>query len=70
MTVEVVTTGNERLALDKAIKTLGKCFAECRTQQRRLDTQWHRQSLLCRVLFLGHSTKRFVECQGALGKEK
>jgi hypothetical protein len=30
----------------------------------------HRQSLLCRVLFLGHSTKRFVECQGALGKEK
>jgi hypothetical protein len=30
----------------------------------------HRQSLLCRVLFLGHSTKRFAECQGALGKEK
>jgi hypothetical protein len=30
----------------------------------------HRQSLLCRVLFLGHSTKRFVECQTALGKEK
>jgi hypothetical protein len=30
----------------------------------------HRQSLLCRVLFLGHSVKRFAECQGALGKEK
>jgi hypothetical protein len=30
----------------------------------------HRQSLLCRVLFLGHSTKRFAECQRALGKEK
>jgi hypothetical protein len=30
----------------------------------------HRQSLLCRVLFLGHSAKRFAECQTALGKEK
>jgi hypothetical protein len=30
----------------------------------------HRQSILCRVIFLGHSTKRFVECQGTLGKEK
>jgi hypothetical protein len=30
----------------------------------------YRQSLLCRVLFLGHSAKRFAECQGALGKEK
>jgi hypothetical protein len=30
----------------------------------------HRQSLLCRVLFLGHSAKRFAECQGVLGKEK
>jgi hypothetical protein len=30
----------------------------------------HRQSLLCRVLFLRHSTKRFAECQRALGKEK
>jgi hypothetical protein len=30
----------------------------------------HRQSLLYRVFFLGHSTKRFAECQGALGKEK
>jgi hypothetical protein len=30
----------------------------------------HRQSLLCRVLFLGHSTKRFAECQTALDKEK
>jgi hypothetical protein len=30
----------------------------------------HRQNLLCRVLFLGHSAKRFAECQGALGKEK
>jgi hypothetical protein len=25
---------------------------------------------LCRVLFLGHSAKRFAECQGALDKEK
>jgi hypothetical protein len=30
----------------------------------------HRQSLLCRVLFLGHLAKMFAECQGALGKEK
>jgi hypothetical protein len=30
----------------------------------------HRQSRLCRILFLGHSTKRFAECQRALGKEK
>jgi hypothetical protein len=30
----------------------------------------HRQSRLCRVLFLGHSTKWFVECQRALDKEK
>jgi hypothetical protein len=30
----------------------------------------HRQSLLCRVLFLGHSANRFAECQGALSKEK
>jgi hypothetical protein len=30
----------------------------------------HRQSLLCRVLFLRHSAKRFAECQRALGKEK
>jgi hypothetical protein len=30
----------------------------------------HRQRLLCRVLFLGHSTKRFAECQRALDKEK
>jgi hypothetical protein len=30
----------------------------------------HRQSLLFRVLFIGHSTKRFAECQRALGKEK
>jgi hypothetical protein len=30
----------------------------------------HWQSLLCRVLFLGHSAKRFAECQRALGKEK
>jgi hypothetical protein len=30
----------------------------------------HRQSLLCRVLFLGHLAKRFAECQGSLGKEK
>jgi hypothetical protein len=30
----------------------------------------HRQSFLCRVLSLGHSAKRFAECQGALGKEK
>jgi hypothetical protein len=30
----------------------------------------HWQSLLCRVLFLGHSAKRFAECQEVLGKEK
>jgi hypothetical protein len=30
----------------------------------------HRQSLLCQVLFLGHSAKRFAECQTALDKEK
>jgi hypothetical protein len=30
----------------------------------------HRQSRLCRVLFLGHSAKWFAECQRALGKEK
>jgi hypothetical protein len=30
----------------------------------------HRQSCLCRVLFLGHSPKVFAECQRALGKEK
>jgi hypothetical protein len=30
----------------------------------------HQQSRLCRVLFLRHSTKGFVECQRALGKEK
>jgi hypothetical protein len=30
----------------------------------------HWQSLLCRVLFLGHSANRFAECQTALGKEK
>jgi hypothetical protein len=30
----------------------------------------HRQSLLCRVLFLGHSAKRFAECHTTLGKEK
>jgi hypothetical protein len=46
--------------LGKDLKTLGQAFAECRT----------RQSLLCRVLFLGHSAKRFAECQTALGKEK
>jgi hypothetical protein len=30
----------------------------------------YRQSLLCRVFFLGHSAKRFAECQTALGKQK
>jgi hypothetical protein len=30
----------------------------------------HRQSLLCRVLFLGHSANRFAECPTAIGKEK
>jgi hypothetical protein len=30
----------------------------------------HRQSSLCRVLFLGHLAKWFAECQRALGKEK
>jgi hypothetical protein len=63
-------------ALGKALKTLDK---ECHTRQR-LCRVWHsakkarqtvhRQRLLCRVLFLGHSAKMFAECQGALGKEK
>jgi hypothetical protein len=52
-------------ALCRVPEALGKAFAECRTRQTV-----HRQSLLCRVLFLEHSTKRFAECQGALGKEK
>jgi hypothetical protein len=30
----------------------------------------HRQSFICRVLFLGHSANRFAECHVALGKEK
>jgi hypothetical protein len=30
----------------------------------------HRQSRLCRVLFLGHSAKGFAECQKALDKRK
>jgi hypothetical protein len=30
----------------------------------------HRQSLLCRVLFLGHSANLFAKCQGVLDKEK
>jgi hypothetical protein len=37
---------------------------------KRARNTVHRQSLLCGVLFLGHSTKRFAECQGAVGKEK
>jgi hypothetical protein len=52
-------------ALGEALKTLGKGFAECNTRQTV-----HRQRLLCRVLFLGHSAKMFAECQGALGKKK
>jgi hypothetical protein len=72
---------NRRLpeALGKALKTLGKGFAECRTRQRlcrvshsakRARHTVHQQSLLYRVLFLGHSTKWFAECQRTLGKEK
>jgi hypothetical protein len=30
----------------------------------------HRQRFLCGVLFIGHSTKDFVECHSVLGKEK
>jgi hypothetical protein len=30
----------------------------------------HRQRLLCRVLFIGHSAKMFVKCRKVLGKEK
>jgi hypothetical protein len=66
-------------ALDEALKTLGKGFAECYTRQRlcrvlhsakKARQTVHRQSLLCRVLFLGHSANLFAECQRALGKEK
>jgi hypothetical protein len=38
--------------LDKGYFTLGKGFAECNTRQR-----FHRQRVLCRVLFFGHSAK-------------
>jgi hypothetical protein len=52
------TTGNEP-------------FAECpKNSAKKARQTVHRQSLLCRVLFLGHLAKRFAECQGALGKEK
>ena len=50
-------------ALGEALKTLGKGAKKARQTV-------HRQSLLCRVLFVGHSAKMFAECQGALGKEK
>jgi hypothetical protein len=66
--VELLHYQNRRLcrvpeALDKALKTLGKVFAECRTRQslcrvshsaQRARHTVHRQSLLYRVLFLGH----------------
>jgi hypothetical protein len=65
------------------ITTGTAAFAECQSLKNTRQRLWrvshsakkarhtvHRQSLLCRVLFLGHSAKRFVECQTALGKEK
>jgi hypothetical protein len=53
-------------------------FAECpkhsakpqKHSAKKAPHTVHRQSLLCRVFFLGHSAKRFAECQRALGKEK
>jgi hypothetical protein len=56
-------------ALGEALKTLGKGFAECYSAKKARQTVY-RQSLLCRVLFLGHSANLFAECQRALGKEK
>jgi hypothetical protein len=38
--------------LGKGYFTLGKAFAECNTRQI-----FHRQMVLCRVLFFGHSAK-------------
>jgi hypothetical protein len=46
--------------LGKDYFTLGKGFAECKNTRQR----FHRQRVLCRVLFFGHSAK----CQKALGK--
>jgi hypothetical protein len=54
----------------KPLKTLGKGFCGVSHSAKKAQQTVHRQSLLCRVLFLGHSAKRFAECQGALGKEK
>jgi hypothetical protein len=53
-------------------------FAEClkhsvkpgKHSAKKAQQTVHRQSLLCRVLFLGHSANLFAECQRALGKEK
>jgi hypothetical protein len=57
-------------ALGKALKTLGKhslpSVALCK--EGLAYSASAKPSL--RVLFLGHSTKRFAECQRALGKEK
>jgi hypothetical protein len=53
-------------ALGKALKTLGKMSHSAKRARHTV----HRQSLLCRVLFLGHSAKWFAECQRTLDREK
>jgi hypothetical protein len=61
-----LTTGSTRQSLKNTRQSL------CRVSHsaKRARHTVHGQSLLCRVLFLGHSVKRFAECQRALGKEK
>ena len=50
-------------ALGEAQKTLGKGFAECYTRQTL-----YRQTLVCRVFFVGHSAKTLPSVQKTLGK--
>jgi hypothetical protein len=79
-----VDKGNTQLASMRCCHSLPETGALPTTRNTRQSLkntrQWHsakkarqtvhRQSLLCQVLFFGHSAKRFAECQGALGKEK
>ena len=50
-------------ALGNVLKTLGKEFAECYTRQTL-----YRQTLVCRVFFVGHSAKTLLSAQKTLGK--
>jgi hypothetical protein len=55
---EVVHYRNRRLcrvpeALGKALKTLGKLFAECRTRQRGLDIQCISKAVFAEYFFSG-----------------